>query len=156
MSDSTRARLAVLQHAHKQAAASRAVSVISERLAEEPHRPVDAELSLKVQVDLSKRLRGMRAAGTLRSSRFSSAEEAVTEFCRRGSSLGARALVQFYSHSGGSGFFEGAVSSDFVHAWLESAREGLVVAAPDLSSGVMIDVALDDPLLGSFLEVEWW
>ena len=156
MSDSNQARLAVLQHARRQAAASRILSVISERVAESPYRAIDADLSLKLQTELSDRLKRMRAVSKLPSSRFASAEQAVNEFCRRGNELGAQTLVQFYSSSGGSGFFEGLASPAFVLAWLESAREGLTIITPNLAAGVMIDAVLDDPLYGNFFEVEWW
>jgi hypothetical protein len=156
MSDEASDRIAVIQHERRQHEALRALSAISDKLGDARHAPVDPGVSLRTQCELYATLKAMRASAELHSAKFATAEAAVDEFFTRASRLPPDAICEFYMGARGSGFFIGTLSRAFVKSCLAQGHEGIAIVQPTLASGVLLDVARDDPLLGDFYEVEWW
>ena len=156
MSDAARDRIAVIQHERRQHEALRALSAISDELGEARHIPVDPRVSLRNQGELYERLKVMRASAELHSAKFATADAAVEEFFTRASHLPPDAMCEFYMGARGSGFFIGTLSKAFATYCLKQGHEGITIVQPTLASGVLLDVARDDAVLGDFYEVEWW
>lgn len=149
----TRAR--ILHHRRAQRQAGREVDALRRMLGEPSLVPVLAERSLRLQTCLYSRSKSFRERGQLRVSRYDTADGAVREFLALASRLEC-ALVELYSGSGGSGFFAGSLSHAFLSACLSSGFEGFSAVSEDLSSGVILDHAQNDPVYGDFHEVESW
>lgn len=156
MSDATRDRIAVLQHKRRQSEAYGALSSISDTLGEAPHPPIDSSYSLRLQGAMYERLKGLRDQQPLRSQSYTTAEAAVNELLIHASSLTSDMMAEFYNGARGTGFFYGPFSRGFLLACLLQGYEGMALVQPDLALGVLLDVALDDPIRGDFYEVEWW
>lgn len=116
--------------------------------------PLDAESSIGLQEQLKQLANKMRAEGLLSKRHFSTLGEAVAETF---AIIGQKSDLVFQCYGReGSGFFIGIPSEEVMLDLLRDRWEGVVVVQKRLNLGVFIDVVLDDPLLGDFVEVEWW
>jgi hypothetical protein len=134
-----------------------ALSSISDKLGEARHAPIDPSLSLRVQGEMYEKLKVMRASAALRSRTYTTAEDAVDDLLMHARFFpGIRSDVRVLRWGTWDGFFSGPFSRGFLLACLVEDYEGMALVQPDLASGVLLDVALDDPMRGDFFETEWW
>jgi hypothetical protein len=155
MSEATRHRIEVLQHRRRQTAARARLEDISRRLGEPVPASVDAERSLVLQHAMSDRLRELRAAGRVHVQRFVAAADAVAAFLASPAASAGELLWEIYG-STESGFFTGLPSPTFCGECLDRGFEGFALVGGDAASGALLDKVEDDPVFGSFYEVESW
>ncbi len=157
MSSEQKGRLNSLRHSRQQKVVEALIAKSAEasdcRLA-----PINAEVSLEWQKQISREVVRAREDDQVRRSKYGSIEEALAALRTEGDhSNELEGMFEFYLSDGSkSGFFSGVAQLSCLARLLEKEFEGLLALHEGTGRRSLVDVVVDDSVDGSFVEVETW
>jgi hypothetical protein len=116
------------------------------------------EQSVQLELRIIEEAKTARQSGAMRVSRCSNASDALSVLrdLQLWSAEMRGAMDIFLPDGMGTGFVEGIVSATCLQRLLENSVDGVAIVDPTNSRAFLVDVVVDDPIEGSFIEIEAW